>query len=165
MSENAEDTTLSQLTLFAGDSPARTYRWPVAAKVWLERDRDSGLSSIEFLRSLRQDGLSSRMSLACCPLTTGKTLASSFEGWRNSGICRPGESWTLNTSEWPSDAAVCSLSDILETDVPQRYFLSRRAAQGILRRAEKRGRELPELLRLALEAVALDGQDGTRRKD
>jgi hypothetical protein len=43
----------------------------------------------------------------------------------------PTEFLTLNTSEWPSDAAVCSLSDILETgDVPQRYFLSAKACQG-----------------------------------
>jgi hypothetical protein len=65
------------------------------------------------------------------------------------------ESWTLSISECPSDAVVCSLSDILETGaVPQRFFLSARACQGILRRAEKRGKELPNALRRALEAVA-----------
>jgi hypothetical protein len=46
------------------------------------------------------------------------------------------------------------LSDILETgDVPQRYFLSAKACAGILRRAEKRGKLLPEQLRNALLAV------------
>jgi DNA (cytosine-5)-methyltransferase 1 len=50
---------------------------------------------------------------------------------------------------------VCSLSDILETgDVPRRFFLSARACRGILRRAEKRGKELPIQLRRALEMVA-----------
>jgi hypothetical protein len=38
--------------------------------------------------------------------------------------------------------------------VPQRYFLSATACRGILRRAEKRGKELPEALKLALQAVA-----------
>jgi hypothetical protein len=62
---------------------------------------------------------------------------------------------TLNTSEFPSDAAVCSLSDILETgDVPQRFFLSATACRGILRRAEKRGKKLPPQLAHALKAVA-----------
>jgi hypothetical protein len=62
---------------------------------------------------------------------------------------------TLNTSEWPSDAAVCSLLDTLEIgDVPQRFFLSGTACQGILRRAEKRGRELPLSLQTALERAA-----------
>lgn len=67
----------------------------------------------------------------------------------------PGGCLTLSTSEWPNDGAACSLSDVLETrPLPQRYFLSPRAAAGILRRAETRGRELPTPLRLALEAVA-----------
>jgi hypothetical protein len=61
---------------------------------------------------------------------------------------------TLNTSEWHSAAAVCSLSDTLETgDLPQRFFLSATACQGILRRAEKRGKQLPEQLQRALESV------------
>jgi hypothetical protein len=63
---------------------------------------------------------------------------------------------TLNTSEWHSAAAVCSLLDTLETgDLPQRYFLSATACAGILRRAEKRGKKLPEQLRQALEQVVL----------
>jgi len=58
---------------------------------------------------------------------------------------------TLNTLEWHSAAAVCSLSDTLETgDLPQRYFLSATACQGILRRAEKRGKTLPSALHEAL---------------
>ena len=65
------------------------------------------------------------------------------------------EQLTLNISEWPKDAAVCSLSDIVETGVlPQRYYLSQKACAGILRRAEKRGRQLPELLRRALQQAA-----------
>ena len=47
------------------------------------------------------------------------------------------------------------LSDILETGhIPARFYLSPRACQGILRRAEKRGKELPPLLKQALETVA-----------
>jgi hypothetical protein len=47
------------------------------------------------------------------------------------------------------------LSDTLETgDVPQRFFLSAKACAGILRRAEKRGKQLPELLQRALESAA-----------
>jgi hypothetical protein len=47
------------------------------------------------------------------------------------------------------------LSDILEVgEVPQRYYLSGTACRGILRRADKRGKELPEALKSALLAVA-----------
>lgn len=45
-----------------------------------------------------------------------------------------------------------TLSDILDQDVPARYFLSRKAKDGILRRAAKRGRPLPDLLDRALRA-------------
>jgi hypothetical protein len=60
-----------------------------------------------------------------------------------------------NISDWPNDAAVCSLSQVLETgSIPQRFFLSLKACAGILRRAEKRGKSLPAALQAALESVA-----------
>jgi hypothetical protein len=66
-----------------------------------------------------------------------------------------GESLTPNISEWPNDAAVCSLSQVLEqTSIPQRFFLSSTACAGILRRAEKRGKALPPQLLASLTAVA-----------
>ena len=66
-----------------------------------------------------------------------------------------GASSTPNISEWPNDAAVCSLSQVLEKgSIPPRFFLSGTACAGILRRAEKRGRSLPPLLQTALERVA-----------
>lgn len=43
------------------------------------------------------------------------------------------------------------LSDILEPNPNQKYYLSAAACQGILRRAEKRGKELPPMLKEALE--------------
>jgi hypothetical protein len=62
---------------------------------------------------------------------------------------------TLNTSEWPNDAAVCSLSDTLETGtVPQRFYLSAKACRGILHRVGKHGKALPLALEAALQAVA-----------
>lgn len=53
---------------------------------------------------------------------------------------------------WPNAANVCSLSSTLETgDVPPRYFLSAKACAGIISRAERRGKALPEELLAALE--------------
>jgi hypothetical protein len=65
---------------------------------------------------------------------------------------------TVNGSAWPNDASVCSLSQILEPVVPRKYFLSPKACAGILRRAEKRGKELPPHLKAALMAVAAAGE-------
>jgi hypothetical protein len=75
--------------------------------------------------------------------------------WRTSGTASATEFSTADTSEWPSDGggSSCSLSSILEQEVDPRYYLSPRAALGILSRAGRRGRELPPHLREALEAV------------
>jgi len=59
---------------------------------------------------------------------------------------RPGP---LNTSECPKDAVESSLSQILQAIVPSKYYLSRKACLGILRRAEERGKPLPPQLELA----------------
>ncbi len=66
-----------------------------------------------------------------------------------------GAYWMLNGSAWPNGASACSLSSVLETGpIPEKYYLSARACSGILRRADKRGKQLPKALREALEAVA-----------
>lgn len=66
-----------------------------------------------------------------------------------------GDASMPNISVWPNDASVCSLSRVLETgSVPSRFFLSSKACSGILRRAEKRGKELPPALHAALTGVA-----------
>lgn len=46
------------------------------------------------------------------------------------------------------------LSQILMADAPEKYYLSQKACLGILRRASARGKELPELLKIALERQA-----------
>lgn len=61
-----------------------------------------------------------------------------------------GELSTLNFGESPSVAVESRLSWILEDNVPERYYLSARACEGILIRASRRGKALPEILRTAL---------------
>lgn len=43
------------------------------------------------------------------------------------------------------------LSEILESNADQRYNLSAKACRGILTRAERRGKQLPPILKTALE--------------
>ena len=126
-------------------------------KDWMTHVATSCLHTLPLLQDIGPGGWFGRTSPASYPLTQDSTLPPSFEGWGNSGMGSRTEFLTLNTSEWPSDAAVCSLSDTLETgDLPQRFFLSATACQGILRRAEKRGKSLPPSLKKALESVAQD---------
>ena len=62
-----------------------------------------------------------------------------------------GEHSTLNTGESPRGVVESSLSQILEDSVPKKYYLTQTACLGILRRALRRGKELPFRLKLALE--------------
>lgn len=76
----------------------------------------------------------------------GRTLDSSWEIIPLS----LGEDSMRKVGEFPKDASVSSLSSILEVNVPDRYYLSVRACEGILRRSEQRGKQLDPLLKQAL---------------
>ena len=65
-----------------------------------------------------------------------------------------GGSWTFNTGVSPREGRVSSLSQILEDSPPRKYYLSRKACLGILRRARERGKPLPPQLEAALKAQA-----------
>ncbi len=154
----SDETQLNQLTLFAEASRARTSALPENGRALLESGLDFGSSLLELLKNLNRDGLSSRMSPVYYPPTEGQTLPSSFGGWSNAGMAWPGGYLTLSTSELPNDAAVCSLSQVLEADAPPKYYLSAKACAGILRRAEKRGKELPEQLHRALRQATTQAE-------
>lgn len=59
---------------------------------------------------------------------------------------------TINTTEKPTEEMPTQLSDILQSDAKEKYRLSERACRGILNRAAKRGKILPEILKQALES-------------
>lgn len=70
----------------------------------------------------------------------GHTLTSI---WETDGVWHT-ELSMRNISESPNAVVESTLSQILQADVPQKYYLSPKACQGILRRAAARGKELPE---------------------
>lgn len=72
-----------------------------------------------------------------------------------------GDSLTLNIGESPKEESVSLLSQISEVNVPQKYYLSARACQGILTRASKRGKPLPDILKQALMDVIGEGNSYT----
>ena len=101
--------------------------------------------------SLKRSAPSLTTGLMFLDLRTGAgNLLGSY--WETTSAL-PGESSTLNTSESPSVAVECFLSEILQVDAPEKYSLSPKACNGILRRAEKRGKTLPDMLRDALTEV------------
>ena len=126
-----------------------------------------------------QDGRYGKTCRAPCPLSMGRISAASSKASSASKAprqmflcrkmdagCRQARSWATvilspGASSTPrrvgashKDGNVFLLSSILMDNVPERFSLSPKACQGILRRAEKRGKELPEVLRVALERQA-----------
>ena len=108
-----------------------------------------------------------RTSAACLKPSSESAQKYQFLDLRTGAGILPERSWvtdsplrggssTRNTGECPSAANESTLWQILQADAPVKYYLSARACEGILRRAERRGKALPPMLREALEeAVAL----------
>ena len=123
-----------------------------------------------------RDILSQKMSLGCLDPIKAKTSVSSSKSsaklktptpislnlrmggggllrelsWET-GIPWLGASSMLNFGECPNVVEESGLWQILEANVPQKYFLSETACLGVLRRAERRGKKLPEILEKALK--------------
>lgn len=111
----------------------------------------------------RRGGVSSRMFQGSLALAAGEILPSSSQGYGNAGLLSATGFWTANISESPNEGVAVSLSAVLQRQVSERYFLSPKAARGILRRAEKRGRKLPPPLEAALTVLASTHQDEAAR--
>lgn len=84
-----------------------------------------------------------------CLNVVGAKQDASME-WTDGGALR-GAFTTRSFGEYPSVVNESRLSQILEECPPRKYSLSAKACQGILTRAARRGKQLPEALRLALE--------------
>ena len=153
-----------QLSMFSSEAPrASPSRSRGFERDLLTRVETSASPSLQSLTSIVPSGFSGRMCPASCRVTEDGILVPSSGDWGSSGMggvtgfsMRNMSEWTALSEQCPSGGGVCSLSDILETgDVPRRYYLSAKACRGILRRAAKRGKELPSQLRRALEQVAM----------
>lgn len=137
------ENEMCQLTLFDRDFLCgRTCPEPFPARA----AKTSG-------RFSRKSAASSIAPVMCLDLSpgTGNLLGQSYWEMNSPWL---GEYWTLGTGESPSAAVVSSLSRILEEAPPLKYYLSKTACLGILRRAEARGKALPPQLREALEIQA-----------
>lgn len=68
----------------------------------------------------------------------------------------------ISYGEKPQEPAPTKLSEILETDPDPKYNLSAKACQGILRRAQRREKKLPEQLERALTMQAKMAPDAVQ---
>ena len=89
----------------------------------------------------------------------GEDFATILRGLGNIGY---NAAWRVLDSQYfgvPNDADESLLSDILEVVVPVKYYLSQKAAEGLLRRANKKGVELSEEMEIALSYLVRNGRD------
>jgi hypothetical protein len=127
----------------------------------LVNDQSSLLSSSDLQKLSSHDGSYLRMFQASSLPTRDLISNDSCEKWPLVGTAWGTAAWTPGISEYRSGVGESSLSpvelklvSILEPLVDSRYNLSAKAAAGILRRASRRGRTLPEPLGAALKRVA-----------
>ena len=146
---------MNQLTFWSVEPLANLFPLPDCEKGLKTQEETSASPMLEFLTSLDPSGAFGKTCQVSLVAMEEGILAPSSGRWLNSGMGSPTECLTLKTSESHKDADVCLLSDVLETgNLPQKFYLSPRACQGILSRAEKRGKKLPPLLKVALETSA-----------
>lgn len=75
---------------------------------------------------------SSKMFPVCLTMTQAKHLKQSSVRWLSWGMMYAGRYLTAKISEFPNQEIECSLSDILEDNVPEKYYLSRKQAEKLL---------------------------------
>ena len=136
MTDNqGEQVTLSDLGIWCG----KTYPEPLAAT----KEKTSKQSLKKSQKS------TNRMPLYLC-LRGGGVGVNQDVSWETDSPLL-GEYTMHSFGESPKEENVSHLSQILEDCPHPKYSLSARACLGILRRAERRGKELPPELKEALE--------------
>ena len=134
-----------QVSLFdQGTSAGRTYR---ARSAQARRTgRISGLSWRKLLDYIAPDYQFLDLS------SDAGNLLGQYEWTTRSAL--HGGFWLRNTGASPRDAIESFLSQILQAQPPKKYYLTTAACLGILRRAEERGKPLPQALDTALQIQA-----------
>lgn len=103
--------------------------------------------------SRKSSGSSSRKPPLClCLKKDGQQQGAYTMTWEDGALL--GAYTTHSFGESPSVDVGSRLSQILEDSPHPKYYLSAKACDGILRRAERRGKELPTMLKEALESTA-----------
>ena len=133
-----------QVSLFAPD-------WPLG-RMSLESIQAASRPARTSSRSSRRSSALRNRTFMLLDLRPGAgNLLGPYWEYNPAWLGPPGR---LNTSECPKGAVGSSLSQILLDTVPSKYYLSRTACLGILRRAKERGKPLPPELELALKLQA-----------
>ena len=111
------------------------------AKLFHSQEDDWDLKILEglsFLRLLERPNKSNHVfyfwktSKAYSITTRDGRSPQSFPRWMNWGMMYAGRYLTAKISEYPNHEIECTLSDIIEDNVPEKYYLSRKQAEKLL---------------------------------
>ena len=133
---------MTQEKLYPNSYPISTFLledFPVSLSQSPEQEKDLTIQEERcFLRLLELLPLknlsisSSKMFPVCLTTTKAGHLKQSSVHWMAWGIMCVGRYLTAKISEFHSHKIECSLSDILEDNVPEKYYLSRKQAEKLL---------------------------------
>lgn len=133
---------MTQEKLYPNSYPISTFLledFPVSLSQSQEQDKDlmtqeeRCFSRLLELLPLKNLSIStSKMFPVCLTMTQAKHLKQSSVHWMTWGMMYAGRYLTAKISEFPSHEIECSLSDILEDNVPEKYYLSRKQAEKLL---------------------------------
>jgi hypothetical protein len=142
--------------------------------------QDCSMKQYEFAEMLGQITASGRTSQVPLAAMTAKTLRKYCDALPTSGTVRlirpstPSGSGSPNVvvecfssqsvMESPKEPIYSTLADVLESQPDKRYNLSAKGGKGIINRAKARGRELPPLLKAALELLIANSSEDTGPK-
>lgn len=154
MTYTSEPVEQSLPTSWLAASPASRIPSPADVADLLRTAVRSGGSFIDSYEKHAPPGSWARTYRVSSHRLEAETLRPSAVRSFNSGTVSASGFLTLNISESPSVVVESSLLGILEENPDPKYSLSPRACMGILRRAERRKRSLPQSLEAALVAVA-----------
>lgn len=131
MPEMFRDATAGASERLVRTSPSRDFDagWTETEVLSFERCLESSANS---KKMIVPNGLSTKMLRECSRRTGGGIILRFSWKWMNSGTMQNGLISTQNITEYPKTARGCILSDILEDEVPQKYFLSREQTEKIV---------------------------------
>lgn len=164
-SESSTEQLSLPLTSGAEDFPARMFPLPEWApgQDLQEKELGSFLTLLDCLKSAAPELFSSKMLQGYSAQTTEETSPSLPKRWPSSGILSDGVYLTASISESLNQDSESSLSGVIETGpVHSKYYLNPNAAQGIIRRTDRMGRNLFPPLRKSLEGLAKKTQSSKK---
>ena len=119
-------------TFLLDDSLVRAFQLPEQEKDLMIQEEHCFSRLLELLPLKNLSISSSKMFPVCLTMTPAGHLKQSSVHWMSWGMMCAGRYLTAKISEFPNHEIECTLSDIIEDNVPEKYYLSRKQAEKLL---------------------------------